>query len=63
MRYFKVILNSQDVGQILAALRYWQAEGKVKDEGIQNILDECGRMSAEDIDDLCEHINCNGKEV
>jgi len=53
-------LTNQEIGQILAALRYWQT-GSCTYE-IECIAAEFGELTTEEIDELCEKLNFIGGE-
>ena len=55
MKEEKEKLTNKEIGQILAALRYWQT-GSCTFE-IECIADEFGELTTEEIDDLCEKLN------
>ena len=61
-------LNKAEFSTILAALRYWQADGMGnpfnRSDDMHEIAtcgDECVSLDAEAIDDLCESMNCGSK--
>lgn len=54
----------RETATILAALRYWQREGLMSDGDEQDVASDGGRfqsLSAEEIDTLCERINCDAR--
>lgn len=70
MKRFQYELSQQEVGTILAALRYYQHYAVEKMESqplwLQDIASDCGKlhpMNAEEIDHLCEMFNCGGELV
>lgn len=56
-------MTDRELGTILAALRFWQANENVEiNDMLCEILTDNGRFSAltnSEIDDLCERINYN----
>ncbi len=51
-------LTDKEVGQILAALRFWPKGGWSKGEAIQALIEEHGDLTSKEIDALCEKLNC-----
>jgi hypothetical protein len=59
-------LDSRELGTVLAALRYWQEQGLADDpqyrsdelNDIATCHDAQVSMCGDEIDDLCERINC-----
>jgi hypothetical protein len=51
--------NSRELATVLAALRYWKndLDDPSLTEGFEEYFTDTARLSAEDIDDLCERIN------
>lgn len=55
-------LTKQETATVLAALRYWQREGLISSGHEIDIATDGGTiepMSKDDIDELCERINCS----
>lgn len=55
-------ISNRETATILAALRYWQREGLMSAGDEQDVASDGGRfesLSAEEIDALCERINCD----
>lgn len=53
-------ITPRHLATMLAALRYWQREGRWSCGAEQDIASDCGKfspMSPEEIDDLCETLN------
>jgi hypothetical protein len=58
-------LNNRELATVLAALRYWQREGLMSAGHEQDIAtdgDTFEPLNAEDIDALCERLNCEPSE-
>jgi hypothetical protein len=58
-----VTFSEQETATILAALRYWRREGPLSGGHERDIASDFDRrqpLSAEEIDALCERINCGG---
>lgn len=56
-------LNKRETATVLAALRYWQREGFISSGHERDIAtdgDTLKEMTKDEIDDLCERINCDG---
>lgn len=54
--------SEREAATLLAALRYWQREGSVTaghERDIETDFDRLEPLGAEEIDALCERINCN----
>lgn len=64
MQHYKVEIDERELATILAALRYWQDRGGFegcRNEYISDIATDCCNlepMYEEEIDALCERINC-----
>ena len=56
------ILNHREISTVLAALRFYQANQQIVTGPIENIATDDRqiiRLSDDEIDDLCERINCS----
>lgn len=58
-------LDNQDVAQVLAALRFWQDNEMCEEENMEfnagfGHFAETNPMNCDQINDLCERINCDG---
>ena len=57
-------MNKRELATVLAALRYWQREGLISGGHEQDIASDgetIKPLSAEEIDALCEELNCRSK--
>jgi len=57
----RVVLSERERATTLAALRYWVREGSLSAGHERDIETDCDRLrplSADEVDDLCERINC-----
>ena len=57
-----LIISERETATILAALRYWQREGSMSagyERDIETDFDRLKPLSAEEVDALCERINCS----
>jgi hypothetical protein len=57
-------ISERETATILAALRYWQREGLMSAGAEQDVASDGERfqaLSAEEIDTLCERINCDAR--
>jgi hypothetical protein len=53
-----VRLADRELATVLAALRYWQQDLAENDGPICEHFDEHTPLTVEEIDDLCERLNC-----
>jgi hypothetical protein len=57
-----ITFSERETATILAALRYWQREGSMSaghERDIETDFDRLKPLSAEEVDALCERINCS----
>lgn len=52
-----VSLGERQLATVLAALRFWQANGAPEVPEFE------GTLGADEVDDLCEHINCSHEKI
>jgi hypothetical protein len=56
--------NQRETATVLAALRYWQREGFGSAGHERDIAEEHGKsLTKDDIDALCERINCDEDKI
>lgn len=56
-----IVVNDYERNTILAALRFWQSQGLTAPQDIKDIAnsgDDNFLLDDDDIDNLCERINC-----
>ena len=54
-----VQLTERELATVLAALRYWQQDLAENEGPISEHFAEVTPLSVEEIDDLCERLNCS----
>lgn len=59
----KIKLTRQELNHILAALRLWQRNGCNANTDIATGDGENELMTDDEIDELCESLNCGGRNI
>jgi hypothetical protein len=54
-------MNDRELATVLAALRYWQQDLAENDSPISEHFAEHTPLTVEEIDDLCERLNCGAR--